>query len=250
MGIRSILVIPFADGIGDFINMQPLLAVIRARFPEAAVSVAVSEHGGFLCNDPAIRPLKPSGFNHEPGKLAINFRWLLPQTVLAWCAGPLFEFELGPFDLVINCFFAWERAMDFRRTWTPQSPPQPEVVHSLNCLADELEMELGVQIPPDVRRPYLVLRTEAKDWAAAFLREQHLGDGPLVALVPGTNMLIKRWPCATGSTSTPACAPFAPMRGSSSSVTARWTRAPSPPPLPRPGRPRSPCMRRSTAWPR
>src|SRR5690348_11200252 len=55
LGIRSVLVIPFADGIGDFINMQPLLAVIRARFPEAAVSVAVSEHGGFLCNDPAIR---------------------------------------------------------------------------------------------------------------------------------------------------------------------------------------------------
>jgi ADP-heptose:LPS heptosyltransferase len=195
LGIRSVLVIPFADGIGDFINMQPLLAVIRARFPEAAVSVAVSEHGGFLCNDPAIRPLKPSGFNHEPGKLAINFRWLLPQTVLAWCAGPLFEFELGPFDLVINCFFAWERAMDFRRTWTPQSPPQPEVIHSLDCLADELEMELGVQIPPDVRRPYLVLRPEAKDWAAAFLRAHHLEAGqPLVALVPGTNMLIKRWP--------------------------------------------------------
>ena len=68
MAIRSVLVIPFADGIGDFINMQPLLPVIRARFPEAEITVAVSEHGNLLCNDPAIRTLKPASFNHEPGR--------------------------------------------------------------------------------------------------------------------------------------------------------------------------------------
>ena len=150
MAIRSILVIPFADGIGDFINMQPLLPVIRARFPDAEITVAVSEHGNLLCNDPAIRTLKPASFNHEPGKTTVSLRWLLPQTVLAWFAGPLFDYELGPFDLVINCFFAWERAMDFRGTWTPQVPPVPDAVHSLDCLADELERELQVAIPPGV----------------------------------------------------------------------------------------------------
>ncbi len=195
MAIRSILVIPFADGIGDFINMQPLLPVIRARFPEAEITVAVSEHGNLLCNDPAIRTLKPASFNHEPGKTTVSLRWLLPQTVLAWFAGPLFDYELGPFDLVINCFFAWERAMDFRGTWTPQVPPVPDAVHSLDCLADELERELQVAIPPEARKPHLVLRAAAQDWAGEFLREHDLlADRPVVALVPGTNMVIKRWP--------------------------------------------------------
>jgi ADP-heptose:LPS heptosyltransferase len=199
VAIRSILVIPFADGIGDFINMQPLLAAIRVRFPEAEVSVAVSEHGGLLCNDPAIRPLKPSWFNHEPGRATINLRWLLPQTVLAWVAGPLFEYELGPFDLVINLFYAWERAMDFRRTWTPQVPESAGAVpvHSLDCLAGELERELEITIPAEVRKPALRLRPDAESWAADFLREHDLTGGePVVALVPGTNMVIKRWPQA------------------------------------------------------
>lgn len=195
MEIRSILVIPFADGIGDFINMQPLLAAIRVRFPAAAVSVAVSEHGNLLCNDPAIIPLKPSWFNHEPGRATINLRWLLPQTVLAWVAGPLFERELGPFDLVINCFYAWERAMDFRRTWTPQLPLVPDVVHSLDCLADELERELEIRIPYEARVPHLALRPAATTWAAAFRQEHGLAAGrSVMALVPGTNMVIKRWP--------------------------------------------------------
>jgi ADP-heptose:LPS heptosyltransferase len=198
--IRSVLVIPFADGIGDFINIQPHLAVIRAHYPDAEISVAVSEHGNLLCNDPAIRPLKPSWFNHTPGKTTINLRPLLPQTVLAWMAGPLFERELGPFDLVINCFYAWERAMDFRRTWTPGLLPGGDpvpLVHSLDCLADELERELRRPIPPEARKPRLVLRRAAETWAADFLAERGLDpDRPLVALVPGTNMIIKRWPLA------------------------------------------------------
>ncbi|MGI8586569.1 MAG: glycosyltransferase family 9 protein [Chloroflexia bacterium] len=195
MAIRSLLVIPFADGIGDFVNMQPLLAAIRSRFPEAEISVAVSEHGALLCNDPEIRALKPSWFNHEPGKATINLRPLLPQTVLAWVAGPLFEQELGPFDLVINCFYAWERAMDFRSTWTPQFPQMTEVVHTLDCLADELERELELVLPPEARKPHLVLRADAEAWAGGFLREHDLDTGrPLVGLVPGTNMVIKRWP--------------------------------------------------------
>ncbi len=198
MDVQSILVIPFADGIGDFINMQPLLAVIRAQYPGAAVSVAVSEHGNLLGNDPAVQPLKPSWFNHSPGRATINLRPLLPQTALAWAAGPLFERELGPFDLVINCFYAWERAMDFRRTWTPHLPPTddaPLPIHSLDCLADELERELRLTIPSEARKPHLILRPAAAVWAANWLAAQGLDPArPLVALVPGTNMMIKRWP--------------------------------------------------------
>lgn len=196
--VQSILVIPFADGIGDFINMQPLLAVIRAQYPGAQISVAVSEHGNVLGNDPAIQPLKPSWFNHNPGRATINLRPLLPQTALAWAAGPLFERELGPFDLVINCFYAWERAMDFRHTWTPHLPltdDAPLPVHSLDCLADELERELRLTIPPEARKPHLVLRPAAASWVADWIAAQGLDPArPLVALVPGTNMIIKRWP--------------------------------------------------------
>jgi ADP-heptose:LPS heptosyltransferase len=113
MRTETILVIPFADGIGDFINVQPLLAALKRRFPEAQFTVAASEHGQQLINDPTIEVVKPSGFNYEPGRMAVALRPLLPQKLLAWMAGPLFDRELGPFDLVINFFYAWERGMNF-----------------------------------------------------------------------------------------------------------------------------------------
>ena len=124
MRTDSVLVIPFADGIGDFINVQPLLAALKRAFPRAAFTVAASEHGNQLINDPTIEVVKPSGFDYEPGRLAIALRPLLPQTLLAWMAGPTFDRELGPFDLVINFFYAWERGMDFK-TWrmTPMVAP-------------------------------------------------------------------------------------------------------------------------------
>src|SRR3954454_20367450 len=156
MRTDSILVIPFADGIGDFINVQPLLAALKRTFPEAAFTVAASEHGNQLINDPTIEVLKPSGFNYEPGRLAIALRPLLPQRLLAWMAGPTFDRELGPFDLVINFFYAWERGMDFRTFWTPQVPPMPGAVHSLDYLADEIERELEINIPNEERTPRLV----------------------------------------------------------------------------------------------
>ena len=56
--------------------------------------------------------------------------------VLAWMAGPMFDRELGPFDLVINFFYAWEKGMNFRTYWTPQVPTVPGAVHSLDYLVD------------------------------------------------------------------------------------------------------------------
>ncbi len=50
----TILVIPFADGIGDFINAQPLIAALKRRFPRAEITVAASDHGKRLINDPTI----------------------------------------------------------------------------------------------------------------------------------------------------------------------------------------------------
>ena len=195
MPAQTILVIPFADGIGDFINMQPLLAAIRRQFGAADISVAVSGHGAYLNNDPAIRTVTPGTFEHTPGPWQVRLRRLLPQTVLAWCAGPVLDQQLGPFDLVINLFYAWERAMNFRRTWTPQVPAVPGVVHTLDCLAEELGRELGIEVSPDERMPYLVLRPPARQQAAGFWAEHDLGSsGPVVGLIPVSNMAIKRWP--------------------------------------------------------
>jgi ADP-heptose:LPS heptosyltransferase len=196
MRTDTILVIPFADGIGDFINVQPLLAALKRRFPEATFTVAASEHGNELINDPTINVLKPSGFNYEPGRMAIALRPLLPQKLLAWMAGPLFDRELGPFDLVINFFFEWERGMDFRTYWTPQVPLVPGAIHSLDYLADRIERELEMTITTEQRKPRLVVRPAAFRWASRFWIEHDLERERVVGLVPSTNMAIKRWPLA------------------------------------------------------
>jgi ADP-heptose:LPS heptosyltransferase len=189
----SVLVIPFADGIGDFINVQPLLAALKRVFPEAAFTVAASEHGNQLINDPTIEVVKPSGFNYEPGRFAIALRPLLPQKLLAWMTGPMFDRELGPFDLVINFFYQWERGMAFKRYWTPQLPPMPGAQHSLDYLADEIEHQLDITITEEQRQPRLVLRPSALRWASRFWTEHDLESERVVGLVPSSNMAIKRW---------------------------------------------------------
>lgn len=194
MKTETILVIPFADGIGDFVNVQPLLAALRRAFPDAAFTVAASEHGNALVNDPTVDVVKPAGFNYEPGKMAIALRPLLPQTLLAWMAGPMFDRELGPFDLVINMFYAWERGMSFRTYWTPQVPPIPGAQHSLDFLADELERQLDITIRPDQRIPRLLLRPASIVWANRYWVANDLEEERVVALVPSSNMAIKRWP--------------------------------------------------------
>ncbi|MEP6775255.1 MAG: glycosyltransferase family 9 protein [Chloroflexota bacterium] len=197
MRTESILVIPFADGIGDFVNVQPLLAVLRRAFPLADFTVAASEHGNQLVNDPAIEVVKPAGFNYEPGRMAVALRPLLPQKLMAWMTGPLFDRELGPFDLVINMFFAWERGMDFKQFWTPQFPPLPGAHHSLDYLADELERQLDIIITTEQRTPHLVMRQPSVRWASRFWTANDLDGQRVVALVPSSNMMIKRWPISS-----------------------------------------------------
>jgi ADP-heptose:LPS heptosyltransferase len=195
---EKILVLPFADGIGDFVNMQPLLAAIARRFPGADISVAASAYANYLI--PPSNPVKivtPTWFNKEPGPLAQTLRHFIPQSVLARLAGPLFKRELGgDIDLVVNTILLWEKNMDFPRYWTPQMPPRPGAVHTLDCLANALEEELGIVIPQEERYPYLEVLPEARQWMEDYLREHDLKKGSLVALIPESNMLIKKWPVA------------------------------------------------------
>ncbi len=195
---ETILVLPFADGIGDFVNMQPLLEAIARRFPQAETVVAASSYANYLMSPTnPVKVVTPSWFDKEPGPLAQTMRHFIPQSVLARFAGPLLKRELGgEVDLVINTILLWEKRLDFPRYWTPQVPPRPGAVHTLDCIADALEDELGIVIPPAERYPRLQVRPEARDWAVDYLNRHELQPGRLVALVPESNMEIKKWPVA------------------------------------------------------
>lgn len=195
---ETILVLPFADGIGDFVNMQPLLKAIAGRFPGADISVAASSYANYLI--PPSNPVKivtPTWFNKEPGPVAQTLRHFIPQPVLARLMGPMLKRELGgDIDLVINTILLWEKRMDFQRYWTPQVPPRPGAVHTLDCLADALEEELGMVIPQAERYPKLEVFSEARQWAEEFLAQHNPKNKPLIAFVPESNMLIKKWPAS------------------------------------------------------
>jgi ADP-heptose:LPS heptosyltransferase len=195
---ETILIIPFADGIGDFVNMQPILTAVSRRFPNASISVAASAYANYLNSpDNPVKIVTPSWYEKEPGPMAQRLRHLVSQKILAWVAGPALKRELGGnIDLLINTFYLWERHMDFPRYWTPQTPPRPGAMHTLDCLADVLESELGIIIPPAERFPHVWISPDSKEWAIGFIKENGLGEKPLVGIVAESNMQIKKWPAS------------------------------------------------------
>jgi ADP-heptose:LPS heptosyltransferase len=195
---ERILILPFADGIGDFVNMQPLISAISQRFPHSDICVAASSYANYLVSPQLpVRVVTPSWFKKEPGPLAQSLRHLIPQIVVAWFAAPVLKRELDvDVDLVINTIYLWERNLDFPHYWTPQVPPRPGAVHTLDCIADALEEELNLQIPRAERYPRLYVRERAREWAADFIAREELQGLPLVGLIPESNMLIKKWPAA------------------------------------------------------
>lgn len=195
---QRILIIPFADGIGDFINMQPLVQAVSRRYPYADISVAASSYANYLVSpQQPVRIVTPSWFEKEPGPIAQSLRHFIPQIVLAWMAAPVLKRELDvEVDMVINTVLLWERNLDFPHYWTPQVPPRPGAVHTLDCIADAIEEEFGIYLPPAERFPKLHVRERSREWAADFIAREELQGVPLVALIPESNMLIKKWPPA------------------------------------------------------
>lgn len=195
---ERILIIPFADGIGDFVNMQPLFQAVARRYPQADISVAASSYANYLVSpQQPVRVVTPSWFEKEPGPLAQSLRHFIPQIVLAWMAAPVLKREMDvEIDLVINTVLLWERNLDFPHYWTPQIPPRPDAVHTLDCIANAIEEEFGISIPPDQRYPELYVRERSREWAEDFIGREELQGLPLVALIPESNMLIKKWPAA------------------------------------------------------
>src|SRR6266511_3166287 len=97
----SVLVVPFADGIGDFVMMLPLLGAVQRRYPAARVTVAASRRSALLLDEAQAAALTirtPSWIEGEPGPRGGTLRRLVPQPVLAAAAGAAVRAEFGRFD--------------------------------------------------------------------------------------------------------------------------------------------------------
>jgi ADP-heptose:LPS heptosyltransferase len=191
----KVLVIPFANGIGDFVNMQPLLSAILTHYPYTEIQIAASNYANYLL--PTQSPIKvvtPSWFDREPTPTMQRFRPLISQKILGWLAAPILKREIKQdFDLTINTFYLWEREMDFQKFWTPQVPPREGARHTLDCLADVIQNEFGIGVPSAERYPRLYVRESARVWARDFFARYELAARPVVAMVAESNMLIKKW---------------------------------------------------------
>jgi ADP-heptose:LPS heptosyltransferase len=201
---QRILVVPFADGIGDFVMLLPLLQAVRRRFPTASVTVAASQRSALLLDEtrlPAVAVRTPSWFRDGSARpREAGAGRVLPQSALAWLAGLSLRWEFGRFDRAFNLHLWWERGYDFRRHWTPQVPPRPAPVHTLDFLAERLGRALGVPVPAAERRPEVAPRPEAVAAAGDWWQKQGLQGRPVVALIPASNMHLKRWPAARWAT--------------------------------------------------
>ena len=196
------LVVPFADGIGDFVMLLPLLRHVRTRYPRARITVAASARSALLLGegDP-LQVRTPSWMRDRPKAHGGPLRKLIPQSVLARLAGVVLRPELGRHDLTLNLFLWWERDLDFARHWTPQVPASPGAVHTLDVLAERLGQALEVPLPVEARAPQVRLRRAATQRAEDWWRASAGSDNaPVVALVPESNMRIKRWPLRAWAT--------------------------------------------------
>jgi hypothetical protein len=173
--------------------MLPIVEAVRRRYPRARVSLAASEHARLLLPDDAVAVLTPSWLRRQTSPTVVRYRWLLSQRFVAALSGPALRKELGRFDLTMNLFRAWEGGMAFERDWTPQLPARSGAVHSLDFLAERLAA-WDVALPPERRSPRLVVRPDARAWAASFWEREALTREPVVGLVPASNMAIKHWP--------------------------------------------------------
>lgn len=192
-GAGRLLLIPFAPGIGDMVMMEPLLRAVVKRRPGWRITMPAKEYATDLFIPGGYELVSPSYFVTEPAAPLRPFHRLLPQRLVAWAAEPLMSLDLGPFETVVNLFWAWESRTPFNRWWTPQWPPIQGVVHAVDILASYLEEELSDEIPRDERVPRLQVFPEAAEWANAYLYDVARHASRIVALVPVASDSLKWW---------------------------------------------------------
>lgn len=176
--------------------MLPLLRHVCRRFPRAVITVAASERSAQLLDEDADRLTvrTPTWLRERRRPRGGPLRRLVPQSLLAGVAGVALRAELGSYDHTLNFFRWWEGGLDFGRHWTPQVPALPGAVHTLDALADRLGRELGSPLVGEARRPRVAVHPGAAAWADRWWDSAGFGDDAVVALVPESNMTIKRWP--------------------------------------------------------
>ena len=194
---RRLLVIPFAPGIGDMVMMEPLMRAVGRALPDWHLTMVAREYAADLLPAGSCEVVSPSYFVTEAPAPLKPLHRLVPQRLIAWMAEPAMALDLGPFERVLNLFWAWEGHTPFSRWWTPQWPPEPDVPHAIDILASYLEVELGIGIPGPERFPRIEPASDAVSWARGFLKEKGVRPGrPVAGLVPVASDSLKWWDVA------------------------------------------------------
>ncbi len=191
-GAHHLLLIPFAPGIGDTVMMEPLIRAIRRGLPDWRLTVVAREHASDLLCPRGYEFVSPFYYVERAPAPLRPFHRFIPQRLIAWAAEPAMALDLGPFERVVNLFWAWESLIPFNRWWMPQWPLQKGVRHAVDVMADYLEEELGIAIPPAGRVPYLEPFPEGLSWADGYL-EAFAGRRSLASLVVSAANPLKWW---------------------------------------------------------
>jgi len=201
---RNILVLDFGQ-LGDVVMSLPALHAVRARFPQARISVAagraaaqVVEMSGAadvtlpvdrvgLLKGPKLRAVvRIAQLVREVRRARFDFvidlRSFSETNLLGYLSGaPLRLFSPRQ-----------SRSLDFLSNFRPPPPREDLNKHWVDRYVDLLA-PLGIGEVPRVPR----LRTHNQDDEAVerILREHHAGrDGPLVGVFPGAGSQDRRWP--------------------------------------------------------
>ena len=201
---RNILVIDFGQ-LGDVVMSLPALRAIRARFPQAQITVAVGKPGGEL--------ITLSGYANDV--LEVD-RVALRDGAKLISIGRILNFvaqvRKAKFDFVIDLHSLYEtnllgflsgaphrlyasrknRSLDFLANFEPRPAREVEKTHLIDRYL-ELLKPLGIQNPP--RTPALKTSTAADFAVEALLKKEKAQSRELlVGLFPGAGHAGRIWP--------------------------------------------------------
>ena len=200
----KILVIDFGQ-LGDVVMSLPALRAIRARFPNAQITVAVGKPGGELIN--------LSGYAHEVLEVdRVSLRDGPTLISIGRIARLVSQVRKAKFDFVIDLHSYYEtnilgflsgaahrlysrrsnRSLDFLGNFKPQPAREVQSNHLVDRYLDVLK-PLGIQNPS--RTPALKTNAAADFAVEGLLRKEKAQSGELlVGLFPGAGHAGRIWP--------------------------------------------------------
>jgi ADP-heptose:LPS heptosyltransferase len=201
---RNILVIDFGQ-LGDVVMSLPALRAIRARFPDAQITVAVGKPGGEL--------ISLSGYANDILEVdRVSLRDGPTLISIGRIAKFVASVRKSKFDFVIDLHSYYEtnllgflsgaphrlysrrsnRSLDFLSNFKPQPAREVESTHLIDRYLDLLK-PLGIQNPP--RTPTLKTNAAADFAVEAWLKKEKAQSGELlVGLFPGAGHPGRIWP--------------------------------------------------------